>query len=255
MEAGPNGCPPTVQPHIEPLRIVFGGLAHDPEADRRVHLLAPGETFDFGRNPGPGQLGADDPTLSRTHGFISNYRDHWEATSTGSYVGFVVYDTESTDVIEIPAGSGPFTVPYRTALIVIPAGRRYVLSVESPHEPGYSYRPATSLNDFHRHDQILAEADLVDRRGRPLPWFRALIALCEPRLRSPSGSVEVRSESDLAQRLDISVEEVEAALDDARNRLGFGVRGELTHHAMMNMAVHEGIVRSEHIDLLAPTPF
>lgn len=252
MEAGPTGCPPTVQPHIEPLHIVFAGSAHDPEAADRVHLLAPGETFEFGRSPGPGQLEANDPTLSRTHGLITNYRDHWEATGTGSYVGFVIYDNESSDLIEIPAGSGPFTVPYRSALILIPAGRRYVLAVESPHEPGYAYRPAASVNDFERRERNVADGDLFDRRGRPLPWFRALVALCEPRLHTSSGSVDVPSESEMAARLDMTLEALVEALDDARNRLGFEIGNELTRRAMMNVAVHEGIVRSSHLDLLEP---
>lgn len=254
MEAGSNDCPSTVQPHIKPLRVLFGASPNDPEAGRRVIHVAPGETFDFGRSPGPGQLGADDPTLSRTHGIISNYRDHWEATSTGSYVGFVVYDTESADAIEIPAGGGPFTVPYRSALIVIPAGRRYVLSIDSPHEPSYAYRPAQSRTDLERREQNLAEADIVDRRGQPLPWFSALIALCEPRLRTRSGSVTMPSTQEIAQRLNMTTEAVTAALDDARTRLGFEIWDELTGHAMMNTAVHEGLVRPEHLDLLAPGP-
>lgn len=249
MEAGPAGCPP-VQPHMEPLRILSQGPSHEPEQGHRVHLLSPGETFDFGRNPGPGQLGADDPTLSRTHGLIANYRDHWEATSTGSYVGFVVYDTESDDAIEVPAGSGPFTVPYRSAFIVIPAGRRYVLSIESPHEPGYVYRPTAAPSNLQDGEQIIPDSNAFDRSGRPRPWFRVLVALCEPRLRSPSTTVAVPSDEALAQRLDITVDAVAEALDGARDRLGFEIWDELTRHAMMNMVIHEGIVRAEHLDLL-----
>lgn len=251
MEAVPARCPP-VQPHMEPLRILSQGSSHEPEQGHRVHLLSPGETFDFGRNPGPGQLGPDDPTLSRTHGLIANYRDHWEATSTGSYVGFVVYDTESDDAIEVPAGSGPFTVPYRSAFIVIPAGRRYVLSIESPHEPGYVYRPAAAQSDFDIRQQIVPDSNVLDRSGRPLPWFRVLIALCEPRLRCSNTTVAMPSDGALAQRLDITVDAVAEALDDARNRLGFEIWDALARHAMMNMVIHEGIVRAEHLDLLGP---
>lgn len=253
MEAGQTDRLPTKPHDIRAVSVMVGGsVGGDGASDGRASTVAPGETFEFGRNPGPGQIGADDPTISRVHGLVRNYGDHWEATSTGSYVGLVIHDADSDDAIEIRAGAGPYTVPYRSAVIVIPARQHYVMTVDSPHEPGYSFRPGDPPEDFDKSGPSVTNDDCFDSKGVPLPWFLTLVALCEPELRNGRSPAPIPTVEDLQCRLERSADEVRAALREAWSRLGFVRQDSVTLTALAKTARHESIVRTPHLDLLPP---
>src|SRR5207248_5608001 len=82
-------------------------------------LLRPGEAIAFGRNPGPGQITADDLSVSGEHGVIVATDTRWTVTSTGTLHSFVVCDCETTSRLMMPLGAGPVAVPFARAVLCV----------------------------------------------------------------------------------------------------------------------------------------
>lgn len=221
------------------------------QIDDDVFFVDPGDTFAFGRSEVLGILGEGDSTVSRTHGIISNYADRWEVTSTGSYFGFLIHDVESAATLEVPVGTGPIGVPFNSVVIVIPARKRYVLTVDAPHRQP-EFRPAQT-GSTAATEQIVPEEACFDGKGRALRWFQVLVALCEPRLLLERGPVTIPSDAAIRHRLGMGSSSFDRAFARARSELGFERYTPLVRVAMMNVAIHQGVVRPEHLALL-PDP-
>lgn len=217
----------------------------------RSYSVSAGETFAFGRAGVPGLLGESDSTVSRTHGLISNYVDRWEVTSVGSYVGFLMHDIESAATLEVPVGIGPIGVPFTSVMIVVPARNRYALTVEAPHQNrGHDLPDLGRRGTAAATEQIIPESACFDRNGRMLRWFQVLVALCEPRLLLNSGPVVIPSDAAIRHRLGMGSSSFDRAFSRARTELGFEPYTHLVRVAMMNVAIHQGVVRPIHLDLL-----
>ena len=175
-------------------------------------------------------------------------------TSVGSYVGFLVHDVNSAATLEIPPGTGPVGVPFQSAVMVVPARTRYVFTVEAPHVSARQ-QPTTMQDSTVRAaatEQVIPENACFGRDGAPLRWFQVLIALCEPRFLLGKGPVVIPSDGAIRHRLGMGVSSFDRAFARARTELGFEPYTHLVRVAMMNTAIHQSIVRPEHLRLLPP---
>ncbi len=218
------------------------------------HQVPVGGEFRFGRNPGPGQLGADDSTVSRVHGCIYNESECWSITSTGSFFGFVIHDLNSASTLEVPAGAGPFTMPLRSVMIVVPGRHRHVLAVSSPHplterNPSPDAVPELATN-AGATEPVVAKHACFGRDGRPLRWFQVLVALCEPRLRAEGGGIVVPTDQEIRRRLGMGSSSFDRAFARARQELNFEAYTPMVRVAMATTALHQGIVEPADIALL-----
>jgi hypothetical protein len=108
----------------------------------------PGAQLVIGRDAGPGQLGAEDRTVSRRHGIITAAQDHWTVQATGTRSGLVVYDHETPSRILLSRGVGPVIVPFASASVVVEVRlRRYAVTVEGPGAPGWAGSWASAIGD------------------------------------------------------------------------------------------------------------
>ncbi len=223
------------------LRITIGEAHHQVEVSQE---------FLFGRDPGPGQLAIDDTTVSRVHGRITNLDDRWIVASTGSYLGFLIHDLDSAATLEVPAGVGQLSVPFRSAMVVVPARRRHLFTVTSPHNHESDDADGATPTTVAATERVVPQSACFDRDGRPLRWFQVLVALCEPRLTTERGGFLVPTDQEIRRRLGMGSSAFDRAFARARQELGFEPYTHLVRVAMATTAVHQGIVRPEHLVLL-----
>ena len=228
-----------------------------------TNVVGIGSMLEFGRQP-DGELnssetstliiGSGDPTVSRIHGRLQAHADRWEVTSTGTYVGVLVHDLESTAMLEVPVGVGPIGIGFRSALVTIPTRVRHVFKVEAAYLPDREFRDAPATSVSAATERIVPESACFNRSGRPLRWFQVLVALCEPRLRGPVGPLTLPSDAEIRQRLSMGTSSFDRAFSRARRELGFEPYTNMVRLAMATSAVQQGVVRPEHLDLLADNP-
>ncbi|WP_426571103.1 hypothetical protein [Aquihabitans sp. McL0605] len=214
-----------------PLRLAHGG-----------HLV-------IGRDAGPGQLGAEDRTVSRRHGIITAGEAHWTVEATGTRSGLVVYDHETPSRLLLCRGVGPVVVPFASASVVIEVKlRRYAVTVEGPGAPGWAGSWASTIGDGTQppapgETHIPWEIRWKDSTtGKPLRWYQTLVAMCEPFLRHVPDAV-VPTNSQIAHRLVTSEKVIGSRLmDEVRDQLGFDRYTPNLRQTMVSIAISQRLV-------------
>lgn len=215
-------------------------------------VLGSGETFEFGRVAGTGQLTADDRRVSGVHGVIGRTADGWTLTCLARFSGLTVYDCDSPSRLLLPPGAGPVTMPFARAIVAVEfKSDRYHLEADGLGAPGWStgWRSSAAWvepdepdgSTVHPHFDIR----FTDRAGRPLRWYQTLVALCEPRLQNPPNE-RIPSNRELAQRLRVSQSMVENHyLDRLRKELGFPKFDDQSRLAAVIIAISQAMVTSK----------
>jgi hypothetical protein len=212
--------------------------------------VLPGEQIDFGRAPGPLQIAEREDRVSRVHGTIHCEAGRWLVSSAGTFSGFVVYDCETPSRLNIPVGAGPIMVPFAWSIVSIEVlGDRHVLEVRAPGSPGWESSWASVLDDARKlarsagsHTRPLWETrNITDRDGRVRRWYQALVAMCEPRLRTPPVE-RIPTDAEIAKRLGISPKTLEKHRERIRVELGFAKYDDQTRLAAVVLALGQGLV-------------
>lgn len=190
-------------------------------------VLEPGMSLTFGRNTGPGgappsqrhlELG-DDRSLHAHAGTVRAAHDGCTLANTGRWLHLRLQHVGGPDRADLAPGRS-LRVPWLRNRVEVVTGQStvgFALVVEGP-DLGDS--DASALGG-----DTVAALDLDRSSG----YFRALVALCEPRLRDPA-SDEVAAASRIALRLGrlevepnrVTVKAVERRLAHARRRIGLG---------------------------------
>jgi hypothetical protein len=216
--------------------------------DRRVPL-APGSQLAIGRDDGPGQVAADDRTVSRCHGVIAAAEGHWTVQATGTRSGLVVYDHETPSRLLISRSVGPVVIPFPSASVVIEVRRgRYSVTVEGPGAPGWSGSWASALTEWSEQPapgetHVPWEIRWRDSStGKPLRWYQVLVAMCEPFLLHVSDAV-VPSDAQIARRLGTSANVIQSRLmGEVRDQLGFDRYTPDLRRTMVSIAISQRLV-------------
>jgi hypothetical protein len=237
-----------------------------------------GSAVAFGRAPGPLMIGADDDRVSRQHGLIGNEASHWYVRSTSPHYGFVVYDCATPSRLHVPPGAGPLIIPFAAAILSIEIlGARHHVQVEGmgcdnwgtnwgPHvrqrRPQiHSVLPSDqeATTDAARQAQeepapgltryVWDDLALKARDGKVLQWYRALVAMCEPRLQTPPND-RIPTDAEIARRLGISPKTLEKHRDRLRDELGFSKYDEQMRLAAVVLSLGQGLVTAEDLRVL-----
>lgn len=208
--------------------------------------LASGDVLAFGREPGPGTIGADDRRVSRHHGDLEARADGtWSVTSRSERIGLVVYDHETPSRLHIPRRVGPVVVPFAHAFVVIEVEHsRHALEVTALGLDGWKGAWTSSHLSVTGGDTELAwDGDWGrTRHGQPRRWYQALVALCEPQLADPPDP-RVPSDIEVADRLGVKPSYVAKRLmTDARQALAFDSFTPNVRQAMVSVAISQGLV-------------
>lgn len=184
-----------------------------------------GRSLTFGRVPDEGSVSSEDhlglaadPSLHARAGTITADGSGWVLANTGRWLRLRVIQLDGPARAEVEPGRS-LRVPWSRSRVEVATGTAVVgLDVES------------SVGD----DQaVLATVSgtTVGAFGldRTTGYFRALVALCEPRLRDPR-SDEVATAGEIARRLNrlpaeadrVTAKAVERRLAHARRRVGVG---------------------------------
>lgn len=225
--------------------------------DRRPVPLSPGAQLVIGRDDGPGQVGADDRTVSRHHGVITAADKHWTVQATGTRSGLVVYDHETPSQLLISRGVGPVVVPFASASVVIEVRlRRYSLTVQGPGAPGWSGSWASARTEWSDapapgETHVPWEIRWRDAStGKPMRWYQTLVAMCEPfLLHAPDATVPTNAQ--IARRLGVSTSSVEKRLmEQVRNGLGFDPYGADPRRTIVSIAISQRLVTAADLAVL-----
>lgn len=259
-----------------------GGMPDDPrvtirhgsgEIDRK-----PGEGVTFGRTqgagdevadglpsddrPGPPHVAlSDNPRLHALAGRIDVDELGWTLTNTGRWLHLRVAETGTANRFELQPGR-TVRVPYPACRLEVTTGDETVgLDVTCPwlgREP-----------DDTRSAVPLAGSTVgplgLDRNAG---YFRALVALCSPRLRDPQ-TVEVASEGEIARILNrlpeeterVTLKAVERRLANVRRKVGLaasepyggsaaGLELRDASRQLADLVIRTGAVTVEDLDLI-----
>jgi hypothetical protein len=215
--------------------------------DNSIEIQA-GERADFGRAPGPLQIAPDEDRISRVHGSIqASAEGSWSVTSMGSYSGFTVFDCETPSRLHIPVKAGPLRIPFAWAILAVEVvGDRYCLEVRGPGATGWASSWGSVLHtpraETTGHTQPLWHTrNITGPDGKVRRWYQALVAMCEPRLRTPPVE-RIPTDNEIAKRLNISPKTLEKHRDRIRRELGFAKYDEQTRLAAVVLALGQGLV-------------
>lgn len=225
--------------------------------DRRPVSLSPGAQLVIGRDDGPGQVGADDRTVSRRHGVIAAADSHWTVQATGTRSGLVVYDHETPSRLLISRGVGPVVVPFASASVVIEVRlRRYSVTVQGPGAPGWAGSWASARTEWSDapapgETHVPWEIRWRDTStGKPMRWYQTLVAMCEPFLLHVPDAV-VPSDAQIAQRIGTSVNVIQSRLmGEVRDQLGFDRYTPDLRRTMVSIAISQRLVTAADLAVL-----
>ncbi|MGW6917727.1 serine/threonine protein kinase [Kitasatospora sp. NPDC054939] len=233
--------------------------------DRRSPALlrmGPGESADFGRGePGrPLAVPLADQGVSRRAGRITAAEDYWRLSNFSASATYVVENLEGAgEHIKVAPGRLGAPVPFEFSRVLLPAlGEPAAFKVFAPQHAFLDEESGPSGGER------TVSPFALDPTAK---YFLVLLALCEPRLRSPS-SAAVPGATEVVQRLQalptcrgLTRSAVNYHIDylvDAKLRLrdpeavtepadGGGKREEL-----VALALRFDLVREEHLALLPP---
>ncbi|QIQ06891.1 serine/threonine protein kinase [Streptomyces liangshanensis] len=231
----------------------------DPPPRPRLLHLGPGQSADFGRGAprDPVAVPLRDPGVSRRAGLITAAEDYWRLSNFSRTSTYVVENLEGAgEYVKVPPGRLGAPVPFEFSRVVLPsaAGSAHFKVFAPQHtyltgEPGPDQgEPTTSPFS-------------LDPTSK---YFLVLLALCEPRLRSPS-SAAVPGVGDVVERLrplescrDLTRSAANYHIDylaSAKLRLrdgGGDAEPGGKREALVAFAVRFDLVREEHLGLLPP---
>ena len=245
----------------------FGGQMLEITLDRAVHRLHPGDVRTFGRGgAGVDYVIGDDDRLHRRAGTITVSESGWDLRNDGRWLLLRIVSAErfGLDVLE-PGNS--LHVPWKRARVEVVVGASTVgFSAEfRGQNPENDPRPPSFVGDG---DPGTVTPTSIERTSGA---FRALVALCEPRLRQP-GTLEVATDLEIARRLNAQGDEqrritgktVERRLDYCRGRLDLKLRGpggssigseqRNARRHLAEVALMTGTVTVDDLEVLDATP-
>ncbi|MFJ9951685.1 serine/threonine protein kinase [Kitasatospora sp. NPDC091207] len=226
--------------------------------------LGPGEVAEFGRGePGrPLAIPLADQGVSRRAGEITAAEDYWRLSNFSTSATYVVENLEGAgEHVKVAPGRLGAPVPFEFSRVLLPAlGEPAVFKVFAPQHAYLEGEPATD------EGEPTVSPFALDPTSK---YFLVLLALCEPRLRSPSAAavpgvtdvlarlralpscrgltrsaVNYHIDYLVATKLRLRATPDEAVDDAAR---GGGKREDL-----VALALRFDLVREEHLALLPP---
>jgi len=192
----------------------------------RTWCLAPGEALTFGRRtsdrqpPSRRHLGLSDHPSLHSHAGTITADDHgWIVVNAGRWLSLRVFEVGGSGRADVAPGRS-LRSPWSRGRVEVIAGEVAVaFEVDAPAGPEDVAVPARPLVTG---DTASLQLD------RTAGYFRAVVALCEPRLRDP-GTERVATTAEIAlalnragERPPVSVKAVERRLAHARRRFGVG---------------------------------
>lgn len=210
-----------------------------------------GESRSFGRG-GVGSkvdiaLAPDDRAVSRLAGTVTAGDGYWYADNYSNSRAYVVDHADRTlGYVQVAPGAVHVPIPFEISRIRLPGTERdHTFLVMAPQPLGLG---GPSLEGEEESTQSPYRLDTRTT------YFRALVALCEPRLRD-SASREIPVVREVAERLRISPAAVNGNLQylieekfkiDHRRRQGVAWK----QHALVDKAIQLGLVHNDHLRLL-----
>jgi hypothetical protein len=227
--------------------------------EERQVQLAVGESLTFGRALGPLHIAPGDDRVSRQHGSITSTETHWEVTSISPHYGFTVYDCQTPSRLHIPPGAGPIVIPFSTAIVSIEIlGTHHHFQVSGGGAEKWASHWGPHIRKVEPNVQDVPDGgtryvwDDVRFRGRDgqvLQWYRALVAMCEPRLVNPQNE-RIPTDAEISKRLNISPKTLEKHRDRLRDELGFNKYDEQMRLAAVVLALGQGLVTAQDLVVL-----
>ncbi|WP_380281795.1 serine/threonine protein kinase [Kitasatospora purpeofusca] len=221
--------------------------------------LGPGDTAAFGRGePGrPPAVPIPDPGVSRRAGEITAAEDYWRLSNFSATATYVVENLEGAgEHVKVAPGRLGAPVPFEISRVLLPAhGEPVAFKVFAPQ---HAYLTGESAAADGEHTVSPFALDPTAK------YFLVLLALCEPRLRSPSAAA-VPGATEVVERLrdlpacrDLSRSAVNYHIDylvgsklrlrDPVERADPGGKRE----ELVALALRFDLVREEHLALLPP---
>ncbi|MEV0535062.1 serine/threonine protein kinase [Kitasatospora sp. NPDC050463] len=177
-QARPGGRPAPIGGRPGP----SGGRAAPPGRPALLHL-GPGEVAQFGRGePGrPLAIPLADQGVSRRAGEITAAEDYWRLSNFSASATYVVENLEGAgEHVKVAPGRLGAPVPFEFSRVLLPAlGGPAAFKVFAPQHAYLEGEPATD------EGELTVSPFALDPTSK---YFLVLLALCEPRLRSPSAA-------------------------------------------------------------------
>ncbi len=232
-----------------------------PRPEPRLVRLSPGQSARFGRGEPGGRppIALNDPAVSRCAGQVTAVEDYWRLCNYSAAATYVVENLEGAgEHIRVAPGRIGAPVPFELSRVILPAA-------ENPMEfkvfaPQHAYAEAEC-------DTLAGEPTTSPFSLNPTAkYFLVLLALCEPRLRSPS-SAAVPGVGEALERLrplpgchDLTRSALNYHIDylaDTKLRLRDGPDGSYgeaggKRERLVSLALRFNLVREEHLALLPP---
>lgn len=237
----------------------------------------PGESVSFGRARTAEDVVARDvphlglsenPRLHALAGRIDVDDLGWTVTNTGRWLHVRVAEVGTPNRFEVPPGR-TVRVPYPDCRMEVTTGDETVgFDVCCPwlgREPRDSRDAAVPL-------ALAGSTVTALGLDRSAGYFRALVALCAPRLRDPQ-SAEVATEGEIARTLNqlpeeverVTVKAVERRLANVRRKVGLvasdpyggsvaGLEIRDASQQLADLAIRTGAVTAADLDLIEPAP-
>ncbi|MFF1542655.1 serine/threonine protein kinase [Streptomyces sp. NPDC058291] len=225
--------------------------------------MGPGDVAEFGRGlPGGGGVAIVLPDLgiSRLAGRLEAAEDYWRVSNFSPRTAYVVENLEGAgEYLTVAPGRLGAPVPFEFSRVVLPALKgSAAFKVFAPQHAYLDERSALGSGEQTVHPYAL------DTTAK---YFLVLVALCEPRLRDPSGSA-LPGAGDIAERLrpldacrDLTRSAVNYHIDylaftklrlDLGDESGAdgGGRTGVKRARLASLALRFGLVREEHLGLL-----
>ncbi|MFF2777178.1 serine/threonine protein kinase [Streptomyces sp. NPDC058052] len=233
------------------------------EADAVTLRLGPGEVARFGRgSPStPVELRLADAAISRLAGEIRVTDDHWQLTNHSGSHSYLVENPEGAgEYLRVPPRRIGAPVPFEFARVVLPTRGETPVTFQV-FAPDHLYLDPGATGGPWGSRTVTAYS--LDETAT---YFLVLVALCEPRLRDQS-RVAVPTTPQIVDRLRghpgcaaLTARAVSSHIDylaEEKLRLGGhdpgkGDRRNGKREEIVGLALRFGLVREEHLALLAP---
>ncbi|NEC85119.1 serine/threonine protein kinase [Streptomyces sp. SID12501] len=231
-----------------------------PPPEPRLLRLSPGQSAEFGRGePGaPLPIPLRDPAVSRCAGQITAVEDYWRLCNYSGAATYVVENLEGAgEHIRVAPGRIGAPVPFELSRVILPAETPMEFKVFAPQ---HAYVE-------HGCDTPAGEPTTIPFSLNPSSkYFLVLLALCEPRLRSPS-SAAVPGVGEILERLlplpschGLTRSALNYHIDylaDTKLRLREGAGGSYSEaggkrERLVSLALRFNLVREDHLVLLPP---
>ncbi|GAA4913523.1 serine/threonine protein kinase [Streptomyces coeruleoprunus] len=235
----------------------------DPDAPRpkpRLLHMTPGQSAEFGRGtPGsPLPIPLHDPGVSRRAGLVTATEDYWQLSNYSASTTYVVENLEGGgEHIKVAPGRIGAPVPFELSRVILPG-------VDGPVDfkvfaPQHAYREPGC-------DPAAGEPTTTPFSLDPTSkYFLVLLALCEPRLRSPSNPA-VPGVGEVVERLrplpscagltrsavNYHIDYLATAKLRLREDPDETATGSATRSRLVDLALRFDLVREDHLNLLPP---